>query len=163
VKGTILYLLFALIALASVAPAAASTNGVMSAYVGANGAWFVDANPYQADFEPTAALSASLSPHISLVGSAAWGVCNSYLRGGAGARVTVTDVDNPDFSVGTGIQYRIASKAALRPNEWAVDVSMGYRPLPDQYPALSLVAQGWYGLDTHRAGAAVGLRWRIAL
>lgn len=156
-------LLVILISLAAVAPAAADTHGVVAAHVGLNGAWFVDANPYQADVEPVAALSASLSPHISLVGSAAWGVCNSYVRGAGGVRITATDVDDPNFSVGVGLQYRLASKAVLRPNEWAADVSVGYRPLPAQYPMLSLVGQGWYGLDTHRSGATLGARWRFAL
>ena len=159
-----LFLLAATIALAVLAvPAEASTNGVMSAYVGGNAAWWVEADPYQADAELTGSLSASLSPHISLVGGAEWGLCNSYVRGHAGARITVTDVNDQNFSIGVGAQYRMASKAVLRPNEWAADVSVGYVPLPDKYPRLSLVGQGWYGFDTHRAGALLGARWRFPL
>lgn len=162
--GAALFMLAALIALAVLAfPAAASTNGVVAAHVGANGVWFVDADPYQADVEAAGTLSASLSPHVSLVGGAEWGVCNSYVRGQAGARITVTDVNDPNFSIGVGAQYRMASKAVLRPNEWAADVSLGYRPFPVEYPRLSLVAQGWYGFDTHRAGALVGARWRFPI
>lgn len=162
--GFALFLLATFIALAVLAfPAEASTNGVMSAYVGGNGAWFTSADPYQADFEAVGNLSASLSPHISAVGGMAWGTCNSYLRGAAGVRVTATDVNDPDFSVGFGCQYRFASKAELRPAEWAPDVSVGLRPFPVDWPRLSLVAQGWYGLTTHRAGALVGARWRFPL
>lgn len=162
--GAALFLLATFIALAVLAfPAEASTNGVMSAYVGGNAAWWTEADPYQADAEAVGALSASLSPHISLVGSTAWGLCNSYVRGAGGVRVTATDVNNQSFDVAVGVQYRMASKAIMRPNEWAADVSVGYIPLPEQYPRLSLVAQGWYGLDTHRSGATIGARWRFPL
>jgi hypothetical protein len=160
---TINFLLVALVSLAAVAPAAASTNGVMNAYLGASGAWFANADPSQGDLELTGNLSASLSPHISAVGGMAWGTCNSYLRGSAGGRITVTDANNPDFSIGVGAQYRVASKEELRPNEWATDVSIGYRPFPVDWPRLTLVGQGWYGFTTQKAGAQVGARWRFPL
>ena len=158
-----LLILAVLIAWAWASASHASTNGMMNAYVGANGTWFDNADPYQGDCEVTGNLSASLSPHITLTGGAYWGVCNSYLRGVTAARICATDVNNPDFSVEVGIGYRFASKEELRPNEWAPEVSVGYRPFPQDWPRLALIGQGWYGLDTRRAGAAVGVRWRFPL
>jgi hypothetical protein len=162
-RNAVLFGIVALLALAAVAPSHASTNGVMNAYVGANGAWFTNADPYQGDLELTGNLSASLSPHISAVGGMAWGTCNSYLRGSAGVRITATDVNDQDFSIAVGAQYRIASKEELRPNEWATDVSIGYRPFPVDWPRLTLIGQGWYGLTSQKAGALVGARWRFPL
>lgn len=158
-----LFLLLALICLVAVAPSHAKDNNVWHAYAGINGAWFDSADPYQGDVEATGNLSASLSPHITMTGGGYWGMCNSYLRGVAAARICATDVNNPDFSVEVGIGYHFASKAALRPNEWCPEVSAGFRPFPTDWPNLLVGAQGWYGLDTKRAGATVGARWRFDL
>lgn len=162
-------ILFALIFLVAVAltlatgPANASTHGVAAAYIGAGPVAFGDADPYHGDFEPAVSLSASLAPHISVVGTGAWGVCNSYLRGSGGINLCATDTDNSNFSVSAGIEYHVASKAALRPNEWCPGVSIGLVPLPDRFPRFSLVGCGWYGLTTNQSGASLKGAWRFPL
>jgi hypothetical protein len=105
----------------------------------------------------------SLSPHLSGVGSVNYGFRNHYWRSTAGVRVTATDVDNMDFSVGLGIQYHSCNWLGLEPNEWCPDVAVGFRPLPNDLPGLTLTGLGWYGLDTKKAAADVGIRWAFNL
>lgn len=156
---TFLFLLALMLAAASSQSATLSDS--FAIYGGVNGVAFTNADPWNGDVEAAGNASASLSPHISAVGSVDYGFSHAYFRTSVGARVTATDVNNPDFSVGLGIQYRSASVVELRPNEWAPDVSVGLRPWPAKYPNLLLVAQGWYGLDTNRSGASAGARWRF--
>jgi hypothetical protein len=130
---------------------------------GINGVWFDGPDAPGPDVEASLNGAMSLSPHLSLVGSADWGLTSTYLRSTVGARVTATDVDNADFSVGLGIQYHSASVASLRPNEWCPDVALGLRPWPARWPSVALVGLGWYGLESGRAGCSVGGRWRFNL
>lgn len=141
----------------------AATPNLASLYAGANGVWFTNGDPYKADVEGCATAKASLSPHLSAVGSVNYGFGETYIRSTAGVRATATDVDNPDFSVGLGIAYHMASRAELRPNEWAPDVSVGFRPWPEKYPRVILTAQAWYGLQTNRGAADVGVRYQFRL
>jgi hypothetical protein len=127
---------------------------------GVNGVWFDDAKPFSGDVEVCGNAKASLSPHLTAVGSVNYGFCHSYFRSTVGGRVCATDVTNPDFNVGLGIQYHMASIGEL-PNEWCPDVSLGLRPWPKQYPNLLLTALGWYGMASGDAGADVGIRWRF--
>lgn len=130
---------------------------------GVQGVWWDGVNAPGPDVEAVANGAMSLSPHISLVGAVAFGLTDSYLRSTVGARVTATDVDNEDFSIGLGIQYHNASVSELGPNEWCPDVSLGIRPWPRQAPAVTLTGLGWYGLESGRAGCAVGAKWRFDL
>jgi hypothetical protein len=106
----------------------------------------------------------SLSPHLSLVGGLSTGLgSDSYLRSTVGVRVTATDVDNPDFSIGLGIQYRNTSDPDRGPSEWCPDVSVGLKPLSARLPSITLVGQGWYGLNSDVAGCLAGVRYNFHL
>lgn len=144
------------------APVHAQAPSVVKAAIGANGVWFDDtAKP--SDFELGGNVRASLSPHIAAVGAGYYGFSNSYLRGSAGIRITATDVDNPDFSVGLGMQYNFSSEPSIRPEEWTPDASIGWRPWPAEMPNVILVAQGSYGLDSNTAYVIVGARYALSL
>ena len=110
---------------------------------GVAGVWFDGPEAPGPTLEATGRGAMSLSPHISLVGSAAWGLTGTYIRTTVGGRFTVSDADNPDFSVGLGVQYHSASVASLRPNEWCPDATVGLRPWPARWPAMTLTATGW--------------------
>jgi len=151
--------------LASVGTASASDlRDVVHFAAGVNGAWF-DGNSaaFPSDFEAGGNVAASLSPHLAWVGATYYGFDHSYFRWSTGGRVTVTDVDNKNFSVGLGMQYHGASEAELRPSEWAPDASFGWVIMPDQLPNLLVVGQGSYGLESNQARAIVGLRYKIKL
>jgi hypothetical protein len=126
---------------------------------GVSGVWFDGPDAPGPNLEASGHGVMSVSPHLSLVGMAAWGLTETYLRSTVGIRVTATDVDDPNFSVGLGVQYHTASVAALQPNEWCPDVAVGLRPWPARWPAVALVGLGWYGLDSGRAGCSVGARY----
>lgn len=149
-----LFLVLLMLLVPAMAQAQAKVFGLALA---ANGVWFDD-DTSPADFELGAAVKASLSPHISAVGDLAYGVDHSYIRGAAGVRVTATDVDNKNFSVGLGIQYHVCNKEELRPEEWAPDATVGWRPWPN-VPEVVLIARGQYGLTSNEALALVGVRY----
>jgi len=130
---------------------------------GVNGVWFDGVDAPGPNLEASAHGAMSLSPHLSLVGSLGWGLTDTYLRSAVGFRVTVTDVDNQNFSAGIGIQYHNGSVASLKPSEWCPDVTVGLRPWPEKVPQVALVAAGWYGLESNRAGCSAGARWRFDL
>lgn len=94
------------------------------------------------DFELGGTGSISLSPHISAIGGAWYGIGQTYLRGTVGARITATDVDDENFSIGIGGQYNATSDTKLRPQGWDADASVGWRPYPVKMPAVQLIAQG---------------------
>lgn len=158
--------LLLLVALAFAAPAFAQTDPtlppsprVVNLYAGANGVWFDDdARP--SDLELGGNVAASLQPNIAAVGAAYFGVDHSYLRGSLGVRVTATDVDNPLFSIGLGIQYQASSEPELRPEEWCPDASIGWRPWPTQKDWI-VVGQAAYGLDSNNAYLVAGIRYNI--
>lgn len=136
--------------------------GVFSLKLAGNGVWFEGPKTaFPADAEAGLQGAASLSPHLAAVGSALYGLTHAYVRYTVGARVTATDVADPNFSIGFGVQYHGYSKAEMRPNEWAPDASVGWKPVPKDHPQLTLVAQGWYGLKSERAGGLLGLRWTL--
>lgn len=139
---------------------AQSFGEVVRFAVGVNGAWY-DEEAYPSDFEVGGTARASLQPHLSLVGATFYGVNESYLRGSLGARYTVTDVDNPNFSIGVGAQYNVSSEPAVRPEEWTGDVSLGLRPWLADMAWLILIGQGSFGFDTGKMVAYVGARAEI--
>lgn len=129
---------------------------------GVNGVWLDAVSDPGLEASGNAAMS--LSPHLSLVGGLSAGLgTDSYLRSTVGVRVTATDVDNPDFSVGLGIQYRNTSDPNRGPSEWCPDVSVGLKPLPMRFPSVALVGQGWYGMHSDVAGCLIGLRYNFHL
>ena len=158
------FLLLALLAVGAVAvrfECAHAEEPVAKFYLGANGVWSNGDLNLPSAFEVGGNARASLSPHISAVGSAYYGLDPSYLVGKIGARVTVSDVTNPNFSIGVGIQYQASSKPSVRPQEWIPDVTLGWRPYPQTMPKIVLVAQGGYGLTSNQAIAMVGVRYSL--
>ena len=152
----------ALLLLIPLAAHAADLGDVVHLGAGINGAWFDNGGSvFPADVEVGGNAAASLSPHLSAVAALYYGFDHSYFRYSVGGRMTVTDVDNPDFSVGLGIQYHSASEAALDPSEWCPDASFGWRALPKLAPKLLVVGQSSYGLTSSKARTILGLRWQI--
>lgn len=150
-----------LLGLAPRAQAADAIDGprVFGAALVVNGLWYDAQDPIKSDIEGGLALKASLSPHISLVGSSSYGAIHRYWRYAGGVRITATDVENRNFSVGFGFQFRGNYDDVLKPDEWAPDATVGWRPWPSLMPDVVLLAQGWYGIDTNRAGALAGARY----
>lgn len=161
-----LLMLFSLAALATIPrPTVAQTLAEsVHVYGGANGAWLNGPGAaFPADFEAGGSVSASLSPHISLVGSSFYGFSHSYTRWDGGARVTATDVDNPNFNVYLGIRYRGGTTSAMLPEEWAPDAGVGWKPSPARWPNLILGADAGYGLQSSRTVAYLAVRYLIPL
>jgi hypothetical protein len=131
--------------------------------LGANGVWSDGATERVSDVEACVNGAMSLSPHISGVGSVNYGFLNNAYRSTAGVRITATDVNNRDFSVGIGVQYHLYNGSELKPNEWCPDVAVGFRPWPKTVPAFTLTGLAWYGLDSNNPGADIGIRWRFNL
>jgi hypothetical protein len=134
---------------------------VVRVFAGANGVWYGGDLALPEDFEFGTNAAASLSPHISAVGGIYYGLEHSYLRGSIGARVTATDVQDQDFSIGVGVQYHASTEPVIRPEEWAGDVSVGWRPYPQNMPRVILVGQGWYGFESEQLGGLVGVRYHV--
>ncbi|MEY2849639.1 MAG: hypothetical protein RI885_2306, partial [Actinomycetota bacterium] len=130
-------------------------------YLGANGVWTDSQETMPSDFELGGNVSVSLQHRLSVVGCSYYGLQQEYLRASAGGRYTVTDVDNNDFSIGVGLQYHVSSDEALRPKEWAADVTIGFAPVPKDMPALTVILQGSHGLTTETTAAYVGGRFTL--
>ena len=144
--------------------AAADLSDVVSIYAGFNGTWLDGpAVAFPSDFEAGGRANASLSPHISVGSAVYYGFRNTYVRWEVGPRITVTDTENKDFSVGLGASYHGGSEPSVLPEEWVADASFGWRPSPNTFPRLIVVGQGGYGFTTSKARAILGLRWRIPL
>ena len=152
-------LVLALLLLPFVAHAA---DPVVTVCAGVNGV-FVDDNAKPSDFEGGGTLSASLSPHIALVGSAFYGFNHSYLTGSAGVRSTITDVSNPNFSIGVGFQYRASSEPNIRPEGFGPDVTIGWRPYPERWPAVTVGAQAGYVMDSNEASLILAGRYDLGI
>lgn len=131
-------------------------------YAGGNAIWYDGVYDLPSDFELGGSGRASLSPHISLVSGVYYGIDHSYLRGAAGLRMTATDVNDPDFSVGFGIARHASTEPAIRPEEWATDATVGWRPWPVTMPKVVVGAQGSYGLTSRQASLLAGLRYEFA-
>lgn len=143
------------------ASAASAQDRVVHVNVGANGVWYHGDRELPADFELGGTASLSLSPHISGVGGAFYGLNHSYVRGSFGARFTLTDVQDPNFSIGAGIQYHASSEPRIRPEEWCPDVAVGWKPYPLTMPRIVVGAAGWYGLSSDQAGAYAAVRYEL--
>jgi hypothetical protein len=153
-----LCLLLPITALAQTTPAPAKVFGVA---LGAHGVWNDGAAAnLVSDVEAGLHARASLSPHISLVGSADYGFGDRYYTAAIGPRITATDVADRTFSIGVGIQYRWYGKTDEYLKEWQPDVSVGWRPWAD-FPNVIVTGTGAYGLDSEQARATLGVRYRI--
>jgi len=135
---------------------------VVKVAVGANGVWLDGpATDFTKDVEGAGDVSASLSPHISLVAHGFYGFTQKYVRYDGGARVTATDVDDPNFNLYLGILYRSGSTDAVRPSEWASDAGVGWRPNPKGWPHIIVGADAGYGLDSKKVVSYAALRYRF--
>lgn len=142
----------------------ADLREVVKIGVGVNGYWADGpAVAFPSDFELGGNAAASLSPHLSAVSSVYYGFQHSYVRWSVGARITATDVNNPNFSVGLGTQYVGASETELLPEEWTADCSFGWRVMPETFPRLSVVGLAGYGFTSSRGRAILGARYQIPL
>ena len=135
-------------------------GAVLGAYLSANGVWY-DQDVRPSDFEAGMNFKAALSPHISLVGSGLYGFQHSYTRGAGGVRFTLSDPDNGNISVGVGAQYNVSTNHDIRPEETSVDATIGMRPFPGEQPRVIIGVHGFYGLQSHQAGALLGLRYQL--
>lgn len=139
----------------------AGAQALVETAVGVNGIWVADeARP--ADLEVRGNAAASLSPHVAVVGGAYYGFENSYIRSSVGARFTVTDAANANFSVGLGASYHMSSEPAIRPQEWCAEAGVGWRPWP-ALPRVTLVGLGAYGLETSEAHVTLGAVYKLNL
>ena len=116
---------------------------------------------FPSDFEAGLNGRASLSPHIAVVGSGKYGFDQSYLQWKIGPRITATDVNNRDFSIGIGTQYATCSDPDIRPNEWQVDASLGWRPRPVEFPKFIVGAQAGYGLTSNVPSLDIAVRYEL--
>lgn len=146
------------------APAAAAATQPVHIAAGVNGAWLDGTGAaFPADLEAGGTAWSSLTPHLSAVGGAVYGFSHSYARYWGGARMTSSDVLNPNFNTFLGAGYRGGSTAAVGPNEWYGDAGFGVKPLPAQWPALTLGMDAAYGLTSSRVMLTVAARWEIPL
>lgn len=98
----------------------------------------------------------SLTPHVSVVGQAAVGLQNSYVRGAAGARITASDATNPDFNVFLEVGRHFSKRPSDGLDEWAGTGGIGWRPIKgkaDEYGAYApnpivLGLRASYGFDS---------------
>lgn len=154
-----------LLLLASATLSTAATVGdVLRASAGVNAVWLDGpGTQFPADVEAAGQASASLSPHLSLVSSLGYGFSHSYFRWDGGARVTATDVNNPNFNVYLGIRYRGGSIAAVQPNEWAPDAGVAWKPNPTAWPNFVVGADAGYGLQSNRVLTYLALRYLLPI
>lgn len=139
---------------------AATLSEVVKVRAGVGGAWFDgDETITPADVEAVGVVSASLSPHISVIAAAAHGFDADYNRFAFGPRITITDVNNPNFSVGLGVEYQVLPGL----DEWGYTANVGWVPLASRWPRLSLVGQGEVGSKSGDSRVTLGARYLISL
>ena len=143
-------------------PAKAEPADALRLYVGANAVWLDGPGAaWPVDGEVSGNLAASLSPHITLVGGLYYGFANSYVRWDGGPRVTVTDVDNPNFDMFLGLDYRGGSIDAVQPSEWAPYAGVGLRPWPQTHPNWTFGAKSGLGLTSNRTLSTIAIRYML--
>ena len=131
---------------------------------GINGAWLDGpGSAFPADVEAGATAWASMSPHLSVFADTYYGFSHSYLRYDGGIKATVTDVDNPNFSVYLSAKYRSGSIRAFKPGEWAFGTGFGWKPNPTAWPRLTLGGDAAYGAQSQRLIAYLAARYSIPL
>lgn len=131
---------------------------------GINGAWLDGPGAaFPADVEAGASAWSSLSPHLSAFADTYYGFSHSYIRWNGGIKATVTDVDNPNFSVYLSAKYRGGSIVALQPGEWAFGSGFGWKPNPSAWPRLTLGGDAAYGAQSQRLVAYLAARYSIPL
>ena len=139
---------------------AASVWQAASVGVAGQSAWLDGGGfPSFTEFEVAGKGALGLTPHVALVGTAAYGVNRPYLRSSVGARITATDVNDPTFSVGIGASRWFINDEADGIDEWAGEAAVGWRPLPRS--KIILTALSAYGVNSHKSTVTVGLVWPL--
>lgn len=142
----------------------ATLSDMFGAYAGVNAAWLQGPDvAFPVDVEGSGNVKFSLSPHLSATGMLAYGFSHSYLRYDADARVTATDVNDPNFNLFLGIGYRGGSVAAFEPGEWAPNAGFGWRPSPESAPWLTIVGKSSVGLVSHNTITYLGGRYALPI
>jgi len=128
----------------------------VSVGIGAQGAWFSGGDDQEdmGDIEATGRGALSITPHVSVVGGAAYGFSNSYLRSSLGVRLTATDVNDQDFSVGIGVARHFRSEPGPL-DEWCAEAGLGWKPLTSS--SVLLTASSAVGLDSGRRLFTLGV------
>ena len=121
--------------------------------VGANGAWYDSAD--NGDLEVAGKAALSVTPHISLVGGLAYGFSGTYLRESLGARITATDVDDQNFSLGLGVSRHFASEPGNSLEEWAGEAAVGWKPF--QTSSVIVTALAAVGLESRTPFITAGV------
>lgn len=130
--------------------------------IGGQGVW-VDEGGLSAfrDAEAIGRASVGITPHVNLVGGVSYGVDKSYLRGSGGVRITATDVNDPNFSIGIGISRHYVSEPGAGLDEAAGEAAIGWKPFATSRVILTGLAA--YGLDTGRRVFSAGVVWPFKL
>lgn len=130
--------------------------------VGGQGVWVDSGNfPAFRDAEAIVRASVGITPHVNIVGGVSYGVDKSYLRGSGGVRLTATDVNDPNFSIGIGISRHYVSEPGAGMDEAAGEAAIGWRPFPSSNVILTGLAA--IGLDTGRRVFSAGLVWAVTV
>lgn len=128
---------------------AANAWQALSVGIGGGGIWVDEgAGPAFRDVEAGVSAAVSLTPHVSVVGAANYGVDRSYVRGSAGARLTATDVNDPNFSVGVGVSRHYVSEEGSGMDEAAAEAAVAWKPLAASRVIVTGLAA--FGIDTGR-------------
>jgi hypothetical protein len=158
----ILALAVTLLSVAALSLNTAQADPVLTPYLGLNAVAFDGASKLPSDFEAGGGGSISLSPHISAVGGAWYGLGESYLRANIGGRITVSDVNEPNLSMGVGVSYNASSKPSVRPQELCGDAVIGWRPYPQTAPKVTLGASASYGFESTHAFLTLAVRYQLS-
>lgn len=157
-KASIAAVLLSALALCPFRADAASVWSAMSVGIGGQAVWVDDGNePAFRDAEATGRASLGVTPHVNVVGGISYGVDKSYLRGSGGVRITATDVNDPNFSIGIGISRHYQSEPGAGLDEAAGEAAIGWKPFASSRVILTGLAA--YGLDTGRRVFSAGVVW----
>jgi len=130
--------------------------------IGGQGVWVDAGNPPAfRDAEAIVRAAIGITPHVNIVGGVSYGVDKSYLRGSGGVRLTATDVNDPNFSIGIGISRHYVSEPGAGLDEAAGEAAIGWKPFTSSNVLLTGLAA--VGLDTGRRVFSAGVVWPIAL
>lgn len=134
----------------------ASLWQAVSVGVGGQALWADEGGiPAYKDAEAIGRASIGITPHINLVGGIGYGVEQAYVRGSAGVRLTATDVNDPNFSIGVGVSRHYVSEPGVGLDEAAGEAAIGWKPFAASRVILTGLAT--YGLDSGRRLFSVGI------
>jgi hypothetical protein len=137
---------------------AASLWESVSVGIGGQGVWVDEGGaPAFRDAEAIGRASLGVTPHVNLVGGVSYGVDKSYLRGSGGVRITATDVNDPNFSIGVGVSRHYVSEPDAGLDEAAAEAAIGWKPFTSSRVILTGLAV--YGIDTGRRMFSAGVVW----